>query len=244
MPDILRHAVSAGETVKIPDVSFPEPELTMQASAAEPPAAEQPTLEQAPVVVEPIVPEAPAPLPEPPRLSREELKELCRPELDALCEEERQRAYAEALQRKKGELKEAVAEVEQKMGELEEQQRDYMTEYARQLKLLSVEVAEKFICQKIDENDLILQRLILNMVGRVKNANWLSVEVSDRLVSLIGSIKQELEKPEYHGRAEISPAGAPEDTVRVSTEAGTADASISVQARNLKRLFEQTNPES
>ena len=110
-------------------------------------------------------------------------------------------------------------------------------EYARNLKYLSVEVAEKFVGEKIDESDHTLQKLVMNTISKVKNANWLTVELSERMIQLISYMKEELQKPEYHGRAEVIPVSALEDTVRVTTDTGTLDATVSVQADNLRDLF-------
>jgi flagellar biosynthesis/type III secretory pathway protein FliH len=248
LPDILKGILPGSETVRIPlesrfiaeqpvpeNPSEKEKDTTDETQAAQTapeeqtPAADAQAEESA--EAEPIAP------PEPPPLTREELIELYQPELRRICEEEAQRAYLDARMRKAGELKQCIAEVEQRMEELEDQQHTYMTTYAKDLKYLAVEIAEKFVNQKINENDRTLQKLVMNTVGKVKNANWMTVELSDRLVELIGYLKTELQKPEYHGGAEVSPISAPADTVRVTTDSGTIDASVSVQANNLRSLF-------
>jgi flagellar biosynthesis/type III secretory pathway protein FliH len=242
LPDILKQVkqTAVGQAaVRIPDVDFnppaplppPEPEKETEELPGEPPVEEE---------QEPAAP----PEPEKPPLTREELLALYEPELNALREEEGMRAYSDARARKAGELKQCILEVEQRMGELENQQQSYMASYAKDLKYLAVEIAEKFVNEKIDKNDLSLQRLVLNTVAKVKNANWLTVELSDRMVELISYMKTELQKPEYRGTAEVSPVSAPKDTVRVTTDMGTTDATISVQANNLRDLFDSMDSQN
>ncbi len=253
MPDILKGTLPGGETVRIPlesrfvgplvpETTSDEEDAAAAAQPTEPIPAEEAAAEGTP---EPTPPQAEAPPeelppepPAPPPLTREELIAFYQPELQRICEEESQRAYADARMRKAGELKQCIAEVEQRMEELEDQQHAYMAAYAKNLKYLAVEIAEKFINQQIDENSKTLQKLVLNTIGKVKNANWMTVELSDRLVELIGCLKMELQKPEYHDGAELAPLSAPADTVRVTTDSGTVDASVSVQAKNLKSLFD------
>ena len=245
MPDILKAARTGQRTVRIPDVNLDTPPRPVQKpEPAQVPAADfsgvQPDARPEPagkatvaILDPPLSPESPVRQ----SLSRAEMKDLYRSEFNAMCEEEALRAYAEARARKAGELKQCIIEVEERMQELEDQQRTYMAEYARNLKYLSVEVAEKFVGEKIDESDHTLPRHVMNTISKAKNANWLTVELSERMIQLISYMKEELQKPEYHGRAEVIPVSALEDTVRVTTDTGTLDATVSVQADNLRDLF-------
>jgi len=117
--------------------------------------------------------------------------------------------------------------------------RQFIEEFTKELKYMAVDIAEKIILEKISEDDLILQRLVLQTVNNVKNAEWLNVEISERLVGLVDGIKKELEKPEYNGRAFVFPVAGSDSVCRVTTNDGTVVSTIEVQAANLRKTFRE-----
>ncbi len=149
-------------------------------------------------------------------------------------QEASQEAYFNALNQKKTEITGLIQQVGQSLEEMEKMQTAYFETYARQLNTLSLEIAEKLIQRKIEQDDLTLQTLVMETVDRVKNATWLKVEVSDHLLGLVEKLRSDLQSME---RAEVVPAPDSDGTVRVSTETGTIDASISTQIDNLRRVF-------
>ncbi|NLV87615.1 MAG: hypothetical protein GX025_10445 [Clostridiales bacterium] len=179
----------------------------------------------------------PEPLPQYP--SGEELRQIYEQELSAMCEDFAQQAYYDALNRKKAELRDTIAEVSSLMDELSQNHRDFIEEYTEELKFMAVDIAEKMIHEKIDEDDLILQRLVLHTIKSVRNTEWMNVELSDRLASLVDSIKAELEKPEYEGKAHVVPIAGTDDVCRVTMQDGTIVCTISTQAENLREAFRQ-----
>lgn len=147
----------------------------------------------------------------------------------------RQEAYYHALNQKKTEIAGQLQEVNRNIAQMQKLQEEYFESYAGQLRLLAVEVAEKLIMGKLQEDDLLLRQLVISTVDRVKNASWMRVEVSERLMTLVDALKKDLASLE---RAEVAPGAYSDGTVRVATEAGTIDASISTQIDNLRRVFE------
>jgi flagellar assembly protein FliH len=172
-------------------------------------------------------------------LSRDELYELYEQNLKELANSVAQQAYYDALNKKKAELKDCISEVQNLMDELVMAHRQFIDEYTNELKYMAVDIAEKMILEKIGEDDTILQRLVLQTVNSVKNAEWLNVEVSERLVGLVDQIKKELEKPEYNGRAFVFPVAGSDSVCRVTTNEGTIVSTIEVQAENLRKAFRE-----
>ena len=125
------------------------------------------------------------------------------------------------------------------MDELAAAQQRFVEQYSEELKYMAVDIAEKMILEKISEDDAILQRLVLQSVGSLKNAQWLNVEISDRLVGLVDSVRAELTKPEYNGKATAFPVAGTDGLCRVTTEDGTIVSSIEAQAQNLREAFKE-----
>lgn len=219
LPDILKQAAfrEMGDAVCIPDIDLsPPPE-------PEPPEPEE-------IAPEPLTPP-----------TREEMAVLFADELEAARCEAAERAYADAIHQKRGELREALDRVDALLIELQEQQDQYMEQYARELKYLAVDIAEKVMLQKLAEDDLALAPLVLKTVSSVKHSRWLTVDVSERLVGLVGYLNEELKKPEYRGTAEVAPTASPDDTCRVNTDEGTLVATLSVQTKHLREAFADTD---
>lgn len=240
------HLISKGERVKIPayDDILPRPEPEEDSGIADiqeedeslagdtasgdyPEVAEQESRE-----AEKDTEAAKAKLPD-----KQELKMLYEQELKELADNMAQQAYFDALKQKKAELRDSIAGVQSLMDELVIGHRQFIEDYTNELKYMAIDIAEKMILEKISEDDLILQRLVLQTVNGVKNTEWLNVEISERLVGLVDTIKKELEKPEYNGRAFVFPVSGTDSVCRVVCNEGAIVSSIEVQAENLRKEF-------
>lgn len=176
--------------------------------------------------------------------TKEELEAIYEQSLKELASSVAQQAYFDALNKKKAELRDCITGVQSLMDELVIKHGQFIEEFTSELKYMATDIAEKMILEKINEDDLILQRLVLQTVNSVKNVEWLNVEISERLVGLVDVIKKELEKPEYNGRAFVFPVAGTDSVCRVVTNEGAVVSSIEAQAENLReefRNFERQN---
>ncbi len=242
MSDIFRayNYSAASDSVKIPDVDFELPRVTIEEQEELPPeeAFTEFTPESFEVVEEPEEEQEKLVYP-----TREELAEFYRDELNAIALEVEIKAYSDALQSKKAELQQSIDSISQKINEMEELQKAYLNDYEKKLKFFAIDIAEKLVSRKISEDDLYLQELVTKTVSECKGTNWLTLEVSDSLAGLVEAAKVELAKPEYRGVAEVKPIACADDTCVVSTETGAVVATISVQADNLRLAFREAEME-
>ena len=242
MSDIFRtyNYVADSASVKIPDVDFELPRVTIEEQEELPP--EEAFLEFTPESFE-VIEESEEPQEKLVYPTREELAEFYRDELNAIALEVEIKAYSDALQSKKAELQQSIDSISQKINEMEELQKAYLDDYEKKLKFFAIDIAEKLVCRKISEDDLFLQELVTKTVSECKGTNWLTLEVSDALAGLVEAAKVELSKPEYRGVAEVKPVACVDDTCVVSTETGAVVATISVQADNLRLAFREAEME-
>lgn len=187
-------------------------------------------------------PSEPEPEPEPLPVypTGEELRQIYENELRELCANAGEQAYYDALSRKKAELRECVDSVKNLMDQMAQAQQEFIRQYSEELKYMAVDIAEKIVLQKISEDDAFMQPLVLQSVSSLKNAQWLNVEISERLVGLVDFIRKELEKPEYSGKATVFPVAGTDGLCRVTTEDGTIVSSIEAQAQNLREAFKDS----
>lgn len=255
-----RSFITKNERVTIPDVVFPDektplspqaddefiedaPETGAEAVSEEDavpdpePSAEKPeppAAEPAKAVQEPPAPEIRIQIPP---VSKELISKYYFKELQELSADVAEQAYYDALNKKKAELRDCISGVQSMMDELVCAQQKFIEDFTNELKYMAVDIAEKMILEKIGEDDMILQRLVMQTVANVKNADWLNVEVSERLVKLVDFVNRELEKPEYNGKAHAFPVAGTDGVCRVVTNEGAIVSSIEVQADNLRRAF-------
>lgn len=245
MSDIFRayNYAADSKSVKIPDVDFDLPKVTIEETEELPP--EEAFMEFNPESFE-TVEEVQEPAEEQEKLvypTREELAEFYRDELNAIALEVEIKAYSDALQSKKDELQASIDSISQKINEMEELQKNFLEDYEKKLKFFAIDIAEKLVCKKIRDDDLFLSELVTKTVSECKGTNWLTLEVSDALQGLVEVAKAELSKPEYRGVAEVKPVACADDTCVVSTETGAVVATISVQADNLRLAFREAEME-
>lgn len=245
MSDIFRtyNYAADSKSVKIPDVDFNLPKVTIEETEELPP--EEAFMEFNPESFE-TVEEVQEPVEEQEKLvypTREELAEFYRDELNAIALEVEIKAYSDALQSKKEELQASIDSISEKINEMEELQKNFLEDYEKKLKFFAIDIAEKLVCKKISDDDLFLSELVTKTLSECKGTNWLTLEVSDALQGLVEVAKAELSKPEYRGVAEVKPIACADDTCVVSTETGAVVATISVQADNLRLAFREAEME-
>ena len=248
MPEAIKtnYFIYSGGKVEIPDaedetenqaVTSPcdEEEISMDTAEQEaPPESEKrPEPEVRTIIKEVYI--------EPPPLTREDIERIYKDEIAEICRQAEERAYIDAREEKETEIRCCIAEVESLLQQIRSEQEQYMERYIRELKYLAIDVAEKLILEKISEDDMVLEKLVLKTVSESLSSEWLKVEVSNHLTKLVEHLKEELIKPEYRGQAMITPVEAPPDTCRVVTESGATVATVSVQAENLRRAFSEAD---
>lgn len=219
--------------VKIPDVVFPE-----EKPSSPPPAPKEPPLPK------PEVPKAPPPViktvyRDPPPLTSEEIAERYATEIEEICHAAELQAYQDAYAQKSSEIDSCMAKIEQTLDQMQTEYQAFMQNYINALGTFSTEIAETFIHQKIEKDDRVLLPLIKSVIRDTQTTGWLNLELSDRLVHLTDLLKESPPAVGTASQVAITPVSADVDTVRVVTEQGSLDASISVQAENLKQKIQE-----
>lgn len=181
------------------------------------------------------------------RVSKEILK-LAHSEHDVLirqaqedAERIRTEAYREGLERgrleKQEELCEAIEKTNRAIQQLELENVQYMHLYEEELKNLAVDVASRILRKRITPDGHELSELVKAAINSVKDADWITVELSERMPGLLSFLESELK--ESRTNAEIVAKDLPEDTCIVKTSDGNVDASVTTQLRNIREYFDQ-----
>lgn len=156
----------------------------------------------------------------------------------------KQQTYAEAYERGLAEgtkqqienLYALIGEIRSQIGVLEGERAGFIAEYEYNLKWLAWEIASKVLGRKLEEDETELVSLAKMAVASVKNAQWITVEVSDKMSTLMDELTKEFRRVGDE-RVEVRGISAPEGTCIIDTPDGLIDASVYRQLENLRIYF-------
>jgi len=120
-------------------------------------------------------------------------------------------------------------------------EKNYFEKYANELKSLSIEIAEKVIYSKISENELVLNNLVKTTMKMIKDAKWVTIEISSKLPELAKSLEKEMLKGDLAKKLEIHLLeDYDEGTVVIQSPDRLIDASVKTQIHNIKDSLGET----
>lgn len=123
-------------------------------------------------------------------------------------------------------LQEINTTVQKKLDELEDG-----------IAILSLEISEKILNRKIENDDLVLLELVRKAMEEARNAEWVSVTLSNRLRQNYQELEQELRSGKVTGKVEVQYRDVPAGTCVVETPGGVIDASVQTQLNNLRSML-------
>lgn len=151
-----------------------------------------------------------------------------------------QEGIQQGLDEKREEIENCITEVCMQVASLCADHEGYMQEYEHELKGFAVDIAEKVLTIKIGADSLILEKLVAQAVRSVRGADWISVEVSDKLPELVEHLERELAHKDFGStRVEVAGVDLPPGDVVLQTSEGVVDASVSTQLRSLREMFQE-----
>ena len=159
-------------------------------------------------------------------------------EASGLREEAKRAAYEAVYQEKRQIIEGRLLELDRLMERLQADQSEFLRQYEEGLSALALEIAQKLLDESILEHKELMKPLVQKAVSTVKNADWISVQVSDRLPGRAEELKAELAGRPGFPPVDVIAADAGPGSCVVHTPEGIVDASVPVQLENLKGLFE------
>ena len=173
----------------------------------------------------------------------ERILQAAREEAEKLREEAAKQGYRQALEEKQQEISSQLAELNALMQTLQQRQEAFFETYQNGLTTLSIEIAQKVLGSLIREQETLLLPLVEQAMATVKNEEWITVQVSERMPVLVDYLKRDLlATGNAEGRTvEVQAADLPEGSCLIQTPEGVLDASVQTQLENLKTMFDRTD---
>lgn len=166
------------------------------------------------------------------------LMEQAKADVGRIREEAYKKGREEGLTEKRVEIEAKLSELDRLMERLSQEQETFLRQYQEGLAALSLEIAQKVLGEAVVADDTMMRPLVRKAVSSVKNAEWISVEVSATLPGLVEGLKKELVGRSDMPRVDVHGSDLPPGSCRVHTPEGMVDASVSTQLGNLKSLFD------
>ncbi len=163
-------------------------------------------------------------------------------EAEKLREQAKQQGFMQAHGEMCGRSDILIKEIQDTLDEMQQAQNSYFKHYKKELKYLALDIAEKIMQKMISENDTVLGDMVKQVMSTIKNADWVTVEVSDKLVNLVDKLKDEFTADLRN--IDIVSVDKSKDSVVVKTSDGIIDASVSAQLDNIKELFHTMDKDS
>ena len=157
---------------------------------------------------------------------------------EKIMNEAREKGYEEGIREWKKETEKYFSGVGEVLEELKKAQEEYFDEYASELKLLSLEIAEKVIAQKLLEEPMSLLPLVKSAIKSIREVSWIKVEISDKLKSVAAELEKAVGelKPEQTIEVELRRDADP-GTCVVHTAEGVTVATVKTQLENIREYF-------
>lgn len=161
-------------------------------------------------------------------------------EANSAAELIKKNAYEEGLKKgiaDKTEMLENLAHyISHSIEQLKHDETEYFEEYEKQLKYTAMEMTEKIIHQKIQDDDMTMYNLLKNAIKSVRDASWIKAEVSQKLSGYADDLEKELSDIGINAEITINEE-APDDTCVLNTSDGYVVATVSQQLENLREFI-------
>ena len=129
-------------------------------------------------------------------------------------------------------------ELEQVVEDMKAKQQQQFNTFYGDLKYFAVDIAERVVYKKIDRDDEYLRALVIEALKGVKDADWVTVQMSEKLINLVSRLKAAQLDGEIAENVEFKMDNSDVGTVKIKTPDQIIDASIPTQLANIKKYFE------
>lgn len=145
-----------------------------------------------------------------------------------------------AIKDKYGEVDRILSELKDVIEDMKSSQLDYFERYANELKYLAIEITEKVTMQKISEDELFLLNLISKNVKSIREAGWITIEMSDKLPALADAVDKAMVSGGLSKKTEIQQVNDMDTSSCILKATDRiVDISLRTQLENIKAYFEK-----
>lgn len=172
---------------------------------------------------------------------RDKIVNTAETEAERLKEAARKEGYEEGIRESKQFVEERLEILNREIDSLNRAQKELFDEFNRDILDLAFNMTEKILKKTLEKDETALLELVKSVLREEAGKSDLTVHLSNRAYRMIEELEQQLEPiREQNGRnIKIKKDDIPSSDIKVETEEGIVDASISVQLENLKKFLDE-----
>lgn len=145
-----------------------------------------------------------------------------------------------AVEEKSSAVDAVLSEFKNILEDMKSSQLDYFNRYAKELKYLALDIVSKVSMNKISEDDTFLQKLIVQNVKSIRDAQWITIEISEKLPELAKKIEDEMNVCGMSKKTETQLSDElDEGSCILKATDRIVDISLSTQLDNIRAYFEK-----
>lgn len=157
---------------------------------------------------------------------------------DLIYDEAKIKGYNEGAAAKKEEIDQRLTDIGNVISEMKSDHEKFLDKYIDELRMLSLEIAEKLVCQKLEDDAKAIFPLIKSAIKPLCDVSWIKIELSDKLKETAAEIEEELSVSKSSQNIEVElRRDAPIGTCVVHTSEGVVVASVLTQIENIREYF-------
>ncbi len=170
----------------------------------------------------------------------EQIIQQANEDADNICTDAYNKGCEKGIKEKRAEVERILNEIQSIIEEMKSVQNDYFKRYAHELKYLALDIAEKVTMNKIEENDEFLLKLIVQSVKSIRDADWITIEISEKLKQLSEDIENAMHSSGLSKKTEVQPTADMDKSSCILKAADRiVDISLKTQLENVKVYFEK-----
>lgn len=167
---------------------------------------------------------------------RDEIIKHAKMQAGEIFEKARQQGRKAGKQEKNDEIAAKLSQLEEAVSQMKAEQNRRFDAFSEEIKWIACDVASALVYKKIDEDEMFLKELVKAAVKEAKEAEWISVELSERFSKLVKELRKDYEGSEQ--KIDFEAVGNKDvGSVVINGSDRLVDASISKQLENIKEYF-------
>lgn len=172
------------------------------------------------------------------QIQAEKIMEDVRQEEIRIYAEAEARGFTEGQRKKSEEISNCFAELDSQMKHMKQLQNEQFEKIAPELKYFALDIAEKIVYKKIEEDDKYLYELVIRAMKELKEPEWITVEISDKMSGLVKYLEEQQKSGIISENAEFNSASSELGDITIESQAGVCDASVALQLKNIRSYFD------
>jgi flagellar biosynthesis/type III secretory pathway protein FliH len=172
--------------------------------------------------------------------SSEEIVEQAKQIYNGICKEAYSAGFTQGFNDKTSELENFATHVTTTVDKLKTEINSKLDEFEQQIEWLAIQIVEKILSAQLSKDNTILINMIGTAIKNIRDAEWITIELSEDLKNLSENLKKITENMTNGVKIDVKVLpNSTENSIILKLEDRIIDISVFTQLQNIKDLFER-----